>query len=67
MTSVSDMRKELVVKSYDFSQWYAEGRWFSPGTPISFTNKTGSHDIIDRNTINHHQQYDLTMCKNLCW
>jgi hypothetical protein len=26
-------------------QWFAVGRWFSPGTPVSSTNKTGRHDI----------------------
>ena len=25
----------------------ASGQWFSPGTPISFTNKTDRHDIIE--------------------
>ena len=29
-------------------QWLPTGRWFSPGTPISSTNKTDSHD-------KHHQ------------
>ena len=23
------------------------GRWFSPGTPVSFTNKTDHHDITE--------------------
>ena len=23
------------------------GRWFSPGTPVSSTNKTDSHDITE--------------------
>ena len=25
----------------------AQGRWFSPGTPASSTNKTGRHDITE--------------------
>ena len=25
--------------------WLATGRWFSPGTPVSSTNKTDRHDI----------------------
>jgi hypothetical protein len=25
-------------------QWLAAGRWFSPGTPVSFFNKTDCHD-----------------------
>jgi hypothetical protein len=28
-------------------QWLATGRWFSPGTPVSSTNKTDSHDIAE--------------------
>jgi hypothetical protein len=40
-------------------QWLAAGQWFSPGTPVSSTNKTDRHDITDillkvvLNTINH--------------
>jgi hypothetical protein len=26
-------------------QWLAAGQWFSPGTPVSSTNKTVRHDI----------------------
>jgi hypothetical protein len=39
----------------------ARGRWFSPGTPVSFTNKTDHHDITEiylkvaLNTINPNQ------------
>jgi hypothetical protein len=29
------------------SQWLADGRWFSPGTPVSSTNKTDRHDITE--------------------
>ena len=28
-----------------FCQWLAAGRWFSPDTPVSSTNKTDRHDI----------------------
>ena len=28
-------------------QWLVTGRWFSPGTLVSFTNKTGRHDITE--------------------
>ena len=28
-------------------QWIAAGRWFSPGTPVSSTNKTDLHDITE--------------------
>ena len=29
-------------------QWLARGRWFSPGPPVSSTNKTDCHDITER-------------------
>jgi hypothetical protein len=29
-------------------QWLATGRWFSPGPPISSTNKTDCHDITEK-------------------
>jgi len=28
-------------------QWLAAGRWFSPDTPVSSTNKTDRHDIAE--------------------
>jgi hypothetical protein len=28
-------------------QWLAAGQWFSPGTPVSSTNKTDCHDIVE--------------------
>ena len=28
-------------------QWLAAGRWFSLGTPVSSTNKTDRHDIVE--------------------
>jgi hypothetical protein len=28
-------------------QWLAAGRWFSPGIPVNFTNKTDRHDITE--------------------
>ena len=28
-------------------QWLATGQWFSPGTPVSSTNKTDHHDITE--------------------
>jgi hypothetical protein len=28
-------------------QWLATGRWFSPGIPVSSTNKTDHHDITE--------------------
>jgi hypothetical protein len=28
-------------------QWLAAGQWFSPGTPVSSTNKIDLHDITE--------------------
>ena len=28
-------------------QWLVAGRWFSPGIPVSTTNKTDRHDITE--------------------
>ena len=28
-------------------QWLVTGQWFSPGTPVSFTNKTDRHDMTE--------------------
>jgi hypothetical protein len=42
-------------------QWLATGRWFSPGTPVSSTNKTDRHDMakvlltVASNTTSHHK------------
>ena len=39
-------------------QWLATGRWSSPGSPVSSTNKTDSHNIIEillKVALNHHQ------------
>jgi hypothetical protein len=32
-------------------QWLATGRWFSPDTPVSSTNKTGRHYIYKWNIV----------------
>ena len=38
-------------------QWLATGQWFSPGTPVSSTNKTDCHDYIPTT-------YIFTYCVN---
>ena len=30
-----------------FCQWLTTGQWFSPGTPVSSTNKTDHNDITE--------------------
>jgi len=37
----------LATASDKAYQLDAHGRWFSPGTPASFTTKTGRHDIAE--------------------
>jgi hypothetical protein len=31
----------------EICQWLVTGRWFSPSTPVSSTNKTDRHDIAE--------------------
>jgi hypothetical protein len=37
----------LAAASDKVYQLLVQGRWFSPGTPASSTNKTGCHDIAE--------------------
>jgi hypothetical protein len=37
----------LAAASDKVDQLLAHGRWFSPGTPASYTTKTGRHDIAE--------------------
>ena len=37
----------LAATSDKVYQLRAHGRWFSPGTPVSSTTKTGRHDIAE--------------------
>ena len=56
------------------SRWLATGQWFSPGTPVSSTNKTDRHDITEillnvaLNTINHKLLIEKNTCQsyNVC-
>jgi endogenous inhibitor of DNA gyrase (YacG/DUF329 family) len=44
----SNVGKGEVYKFCDkVCQWLATGRWFSPGHPVSSTNKTDRHDITE--------------------
>ena len=38
---------DMCILCYKVCQWLAAGRWFSPDTPVSSTNKTDRHDIAD--------------------
>jgi hypothetical protein len=41
-------RSGQVVQQHDkVCQWHTAGRWFSPGPPVSSTNKTDRHDIAE--------------------
>jgi hypothetical protein len=44
-TLVVKGRTQLAAASDQAYQLLPHGRWFSPGTPASSTNKTGHHDI----------------------
>jgi hypothetical protein len=43
-SEVSSIQRYICNKD---CQWLATGRWFSPCTPVSFTNKTESQDITE--------------------
>jgi hypothetical protein len=38
---------QVAAASDKVNQLLAHGRWFSPGTPASFTTKSGRHDIAE--------------------
>ena len=65
------VRFVLVTKLCDqVCQWLVTGQWFSPGTPVSYTNKTDCHDIIEillkvgLNTINLSPTCLCTWCNS---
>jgi hypothetical protein len=37
------LHRKLNIEQHEL----ATGRWFSPGTPVSSTNKTDRHDIVE--------------------
>ena len=58
-------------------QWLVTGRWYSPGTPVSSTNKTEHHDIAEillKGALKHHKpinqsyfcRFSLNMWLILC-
>jgi hypothetical protein len=54
-------------------QWLATGRWFSPDSPVSSTNKTDNHDITEillkvaLNTNKQTNKQTNNRCGNLCY
>jgi hypothetical protein len=43
-----ELQTVLGITLCDYAcQWLATGRWFSPGTPVSSTNKTYRYDITE--------------------
>jgi len=54
-----------------FCQWLAAGRWFSPATPVSSTNKTDHHEWYDwnifENGVKHHNPTPLYVECHWCW
>jgi len=47
-------------------QWLATGRWFSPCTLVSSTNKTDSHDITEI-LLKHHNSYPFVDWSEMTW
>jgi hypothetical protein len=43
----SGWKNTLTRLSTEVCQWLATARWFSPGPPVSSTNKTDCHDIAE--------------------
>jgi hypothetical protein len=41
------IRVRCTILCYKVCQWLATGRWFSPGSRVSCTNKTDRHDITE--------------------
>ena len=60
---------QLAAASDKVYQLLAHGRWFSPGTPASFTTKNGRHDIAESgvkhqksNQINQNLKHACNIC-----
>jgi hypothetical protein len=48
-------------------QWLATGRWFSPGRPVSSTNKTDHHDLAEILLKVELNSIKQTSFNNICW
>jgi hypothetical protein len=42
-----ESRSQHYMNHDEVCQWLATNQWFSPGTPVSSTNKTERHDIME--------------------
>jgi hypothetical protein len=49
----------LAAASDKFDQLLAHGRWFSLGTPASFTTKTGRHVVRDSSVVGRQRNLGL--------
>ena len=47
MINFEDVKGRYNSMWYKVCQWLARGRWFSPDTSVSSTNKTDHHDILE--------------------
>ena len=59
----------LATASDKVYQWLAHGRWFSPGTPVSSTTKTGRHGIAEillNVALNTNQSINQSYLRYLC-
>jgi hypothetical protein len=53
------------VMWFKVCRWLATGQWFSPGTPVSFTNKTDRHNITEillKVALNTIKQTNIYLC-----
>jgi hypothetical protein len=58
----------LAAASDKVYQFFAHGRWFSPGTPAYSTTKTGRHDIAEillKVALNTKKSIMYSMCTNI--
>ena len=47
VVSSNTVNGDVYSIQYYIIKWHAKGWWFSPGTPVSSTNKTDFHDIAE--------------------
>jgi hypothetical protein len=55
---------QFAASSDQVYQLLAHGRWFSPGTPASSTNKTGRHDMAESG-VKHNKSNQINKFKTM--